>query len=296
VKLPIKITLAVLSPALAMAGVAGDWGGILTYAQGSHHVVLHITGPDTDLKATNDSPDQGVFGVPVPSITLSGARLTYGIPFIGVTFSGDVTANDTIIGTFVQHGTGLPLTLERIVSSPRVIPTLTSPAGVLENGHYHHNLTGVEFYLPDGWSVGRTGPRDGDPNEMTVLVDPSRKTIFASVDMAKVEIPPANLPGVLSRAIPMLIARRNGDTGAGAPHLAQNYKIRAGSEEKTLIGGQQALRAIGEYEQGGKQIAELLTWIFTEHTRTFFFAKMAAEDLSSVQAPFERMVQSARIP
>jgi hypothetical protein len=94
----------------------------------------------------------------------------------------------------------------------------------------------------------------------------------------------------------MLIARRNGDTGAGTPHLAQNYKIRAGSEEKTLIGGQQAVRAIGEYQQGGKQIAELLTWIFTEHTTTFFFAKMAAEDLPSVQAPFERMVQSARTP
>jgi hypothetical protein len=294
--LPIRIVLATLSPALAMAGVAGDWGGILTYAQGSHHMVLHITGPDTDLKATNDSPDQGVFGAPVPSITLSGAKLQYSIPFIGVTFSGDVTANGAIVGTFVQHGTGIPLTLERIVATPKVIPPLTAPAGVLENGHYHHNPTGVEFDLPSGWAVGRTLPRDGDPYQLTVLVDPSRKATFASAYMIKMDTPPANIPLLLSRAVPMLIGRRAGQTGATAPHLAANYKIREGSEQKTLIAGRQAVRAIGELDQGGKQFNELLAWIDTEQTRTFFVVRMTPENLAALQAPFEQMLQSARIP
>ena len=94
----------------------------------------------------------------------------------------------------------------------------------------------------------------------------------------------------------MLIGRRAGETAAGPPHLVQNYKIRAGSVERTLIGGQQAVRAIGEYELGGKQIVELLTWIHTEHTGVFFYAKMASEDLPAVQESFERMVQSATIP
>lgn len=226
-KLP--VVLALLSPALGIAGVAGDWAGVLSLPQGPLHIVLHVTGPDTGLKAANDSPDQKVFGAPVTSITLSGSTLQFSISRIDVQFSGDVIADNSIVGTFTQRGMSVPLVLERATAVPRIMPTLTQPAGLLENEHYHHNLTGVEFYLPDGWSVGRTGPRDGDPNEMNVLVDPSRKTIFASVDMAKVDIPPANIAGALSRAVPMLIARRAGETGAGAPHLAQNYKIRAGS-------------------------------------------------------------------
>jgi hypothetical protein len=232
----------------------------------------------------------------VPSITLSGAKLQYSIPLIGVTFSGDVTADGAIVGTFVQHGTGIPLTLERIVSTPKVIPTLTSPAGVLENGHYHHNPTGVEFDLPSGWVVGRTLPRDGDPYELTVLVDPSRKATFASAYMIKMDTPPANIPLLLSRAVPMLIGRRAGQTGLTAPHLAANYKIREGSEQKTLIAGHQAVRAIGELDQGGKQFNELLAWIDTEQTRTFFVVRTAPENLAALQAPFEQMLQSARIP
>jgi len=38
--------------------------------------------------------------------------------------------------------------------------------------------------------------------------------------------------------------------GAGATHLAQNYKMRDGSVEQTFISGYQAVRAIGEFEQG----------------------------------------------
>ena len=105
-KLVICTAITLLAPMLSAAGVAGDWVGVLTTPHDSHRVVLHITGPDNDLKATNDSPDQRVFGVPVPSITLSGSTLEYSIPLIGVKFSGDVLPNDTIAGTFSQHGTG----------------------------------------------------------------------------------------------------------------------------------------------------------------------------------------------
>jgi hypothetical protein len=296
VKLPASIVLAALFPALGMAGVAGDWAGVITFGRQSLHFVLHVTGPDTQLRATHDSPDQKAFGMPVPSITFSDSQLQFSIPLVDVKFSGVLYPDGSIVGTFIQHGTGVPLVLQRTAAAARVAPALTQPAGILENGRYHHNLTGVEFDLPSGWSVGRTGPRDGDPMEMTVLVDPGDKAIFASVDMQKVETLPTNIRGALWRAVPMLVARRAGQTGAGAPHLAQNYKIRDGSVEQTFISGYQAVRAIGEYEQGGKQIAELLTWIYTEHTRTFFFAKMASGDLPAVQAPSERMVQSARIP
>jgi hypothetical protein len=114
--------------------------------------------------------------------------------------------------------------------------------------------------------------------------------------MVKGNIPPANISLVLDSGVRMLIARRSGQTGQGAPHLAANYKIREGSQQKTLIGGHQALRAIGELEQNGKPFVELLAWIDTEQTRTFFVMKTAAENLGALQEPFEQMLQSTRIP
>jgi hypothetical protein len=151
VKLRIGFVVALLFPALGMAGVAGDWAGVVTFGQESLHFVLHVTGPDAALKATHDSPDQRAFGIPVPAITFSDSTLQFSIPLNDVKFSGLLYPNGSIVGTFIQHGTGVPLVLERTASVPRVIPALTQPAGVLENGRYHHNLTGLNSTcLPGG--------------------------------------------------------------------------------------------------------------------------------------------------
>lgn len=95
----------------------------------------------------------------------------------------------------------------------------TEPAGVLKDRHYHHNLTGVEFDLPPGWSIGITKPIDGNPKEMTVLVDPDARAIFASVLMSRVDTPAASIAGALSRAVPQLLARR---AGSLPPHRVPN--------------------------------------------------------------------------
>ena len=276
------------------AAIAGDWGGV--GPQGRRFIV-HITGPDNALKATNDSPDQNTFGVPVPSITFSGATLQFSIPLIDLKYTGDLTANGTIIGTLTQRGSGIPFTLERVANAPKPpAPVLSQPAGTLSNGRYHHNNTGVEFDLPTGWAIGVTRPRDGDPNTLTVLADPARRVIFASADMRKAELPVANISGALSRAVPVLIGRRAGQTGQTAPHLAQNYTIRPGSEQRTLIGGEQAVQAIADYQENGKPIVELLTWVYSEHTHVFFMTKMPAENLPVEQPLFDQMVRSASVP
>jgi hypothetical protein len=290
-------TMAALASANAST-IAGDWIGTHETPQGPRRIVLHLSGDDNALRATTDSPDQRVYGIPVPSVSLDGLTFRFGIPRLDVQYSGVIHADGSIAGTFVQHGTATPLVFERAANLPRVAPqtALAGPAGVVQDGRYHHNLTGVEFDVPYGWSIGVTRPADGDPNNMTVLVDPERKALFASVMMKKANIPPAQIPAALSVAVPELLARRAGQTGARGQHLAANYSIRPGSMEQTAIGGQQALRAIGEYERGGVKMAELLAWIYTEHTTTFFFAQMQAANLPTVQTAFERMLQSARVP
>jgi len=191
------------------------------------------------------------------------------------------------------RGSKVALALQRYGVRSASPGTPAPPAGVLNSGHYHHNLTGVEFDLPSGWSVGITRPIDGNPQEMTVLVDPEGRAIFASVDMLKVDTPASSIPGALSRTVPQLLTRR---AGSLPPHRVPNYQIRPGSEVQTSIGGNQAVQAIGEYKQGGQNIAERLTWVFTEHTRVYFFAKTTADDLPALQISFDQLIQSARIP
>jgi beta-lactamase regulating signal transducer with metallopeptidase domain len=172
-------------------------------------------------------------------------------------------------------------------------PQTGEPYGVLQGNHYHHNLSGVEFELPAGWSLGHTGPADGDPVAMTTLIDPDGKTIFASVFMKPANTPAASIPGALDRAIPGLLVRRGAPRGV---HAALNYRIREGSEQHTWINGNQALRAIGENEQGNQKLVEFLTWIYTEHTRVYFFARTTLPDEDSVQITFDQLLQSAKIP
>jgi beta-lactamase regulating signal transducer with metallopeptidase domain len=190
-----------------------------------------------------------------------------------------------------------------LIGQPQAVPLQSAaagpaqvtaePFGVLQGNRYHHNLTGVEFDVPSGWSLGLTRTVDGDAREMTVFHDPDAKSIFASIFMAPANTPETSIPGALSRAIPQLLQRRAGATGV---HAARNYKIREGSVEQTWIGGHQAVRAIGEYQLGDQDMAELLTWIYTEHTRTFFFVKTTAADLESLRIPYQQMLESAKIP
>jgi hypothetical protein len=295
-KLILCAALLTSLPLAATAELAGDWVGVVNFSQQSLHFVLHISGPDSSLKATHDSPDQNGYGMPVSSITFSGATLQFSIQPLGVTYSGDLNSTGAIVGTFTQRGSSLPLVLARAVIAPRPAPALTGAAGELRDGLYHHNESGVEFNLPAGWSVGQPAPAQGNPIYMTVLLDPEHRALFLSADMRKDEIHLETIQRSLSNALSMLIARRAGQTGAGAPHLAANYKIREGSEEHTIIGGQQALRAVGEYERNGRKITELLTWICTEHTHVFFFAQVPADKVPSLQPVLEQIIQSARIP
>jgi hypothetical protein len=81
---------------------------------------------------------------------------------------------------------------------------------------------------------------------------------------------------------------------AAAPILP--FRIRAGSVEHTVINGQQALHAIGEYQQLGQPIIELLVWVYTEHARAYLLLRAGPSEIEALQPAFEQLIQSARIP
>lgn len=78
--------------------------------------------------------------------------------------------------------------------------------------------------------------------------------------------------------------------------MTPNYTIREGSVDQSSIGGHQAVRAIGDFTRGDKSFSELVAWIDTENTRTYFFLRTLAKDLPDVEAAFNQMLETAKIP
>lgn len=289
--------LAILFPVLASAQLAGDWAGVIAAdSQAPRRFVVHFMGPDNSLRGTADSPDQGRYGVPIESITFSNSTLKFTLPRNEVEYSGALKGGGALVGTFTQHGVGLPLVLGRMAKGSDAAGVPAESLYTVQNGRYHDNLSGVEFDLPSGWYVTRTSPAPGNPGGVRVFADPSGKAMVITANMFKAEIPAGDVSNALAQVIPHQIAMRAGVTGQGPLHMQPNYKIRDGSLDQTYIGGHQAVRAVGEYERGGKSFAELLAWVYTEHTKTYFMLRAASEDLPELQAPFDEMLQSAKIP
>jgi hypothetical protein len=253
-------------------------------ARATLRFILHISGSDNGLTATYDSPDQLGFGRAVDSISFRGSTLTFEISRINVRFTGDLLDDGTIGGELVQRGVGVPLVLAR--SSGAAPPA----SGSVENGRYHNDQTGLEFELPPGFSLRDTANYINNNGWQATITDSQRSNaLVAAVWMAKRSLPEKRIPSILDGEIPAKIARR---TDPNHP-----YEIPADSIQKISINGRPAISAIGRYQQtDGQKMAELLTWIVTEHTEVHFYAMVPVDILPDVQWRFDQMVQSAMVP
>lgn len=288
--------LAILFPVLAQAEMAGDWVGVLATSQGDRRIVLHITGPDTQLKGASDSPDQGQYNVPVPSISFSDSTLRFSIPVYDVEYSGILNGNGSVVGSFTQHGSSKTVVLKRSDNASRVMPPGSHLETVVEKGRVHHNATGVEFDLPESWSFVRTQFNRGNNGAVSIFHDSSGKAFAINIWMMHTDAFPGDISAAYDMALKHEVLTRAGEVDGGNQRLIPNYRILAGSVQKTAIAGNQAMLALGEFQHDGKTYNELLAWIFTEHTRTHFVVRTLPENLAAVQETFEQMLQSATIP
>lgn len=95
--------------------IDGDWLGTLDTGMGKLRLVLHITNTADGLTATMDSLDQGANGMPVNSITRTGAELKFEMKSIGGSYDGTIGADlSTISGTWTQMGKSFPLVLKPV--------------------------------------------------------------------------------------------------------------------------------------------------------------------------------------
>jgi len=166
--------------------------------------------------------------------------------------------------------------------------------GVVQNGRYHHNLTGVEFDLPPGWSH-RVTDQSSDNGQMAILSEASFNDAFVGIWMIQEHIRPENITARLRLAIPQKVRQREG---------IRNYAMRPESIQLTTINGRQAIRAVADFVGGvnesngfnGDNMTEIMAWIFTEKTRAFFHARVPRDEVSGFQPRFEQVIQSAQVP
>jgi fermentation-respiration switch protein FrsA (DUF1100 family) len=101
--------------------IEGIWMGNLTVQGGLElRIVFNIsTNPDGSINASMDSPDQGVSGIPVESVSYKNGNLNLGVKSIPGSFEGIYQENNkTIEGEWKQAGSVFPLVLNRIEKAP----------------------------------------------------------------------------------------------------------------------------------------------------------------------------------
>jgi len=95
--------------------IDGDWLGTLDSGMGKLRLLLHITNTEDGLTATMDSLDQSANGIPVNSITRTGAELKFEMKSIGGSYEGTIGSDlGTISGTWTQMGKTFPLVLKPV--------------------------------------------------------------------------------------------------------------------------------------------------------------------------------------
>src|SRR5689334_24714525 len=90
----------ILSGGLGLAtaqDVTGDWLGTLAMPNGERRIALHISKAGDGLKATLDSVEQAVTGVPLDPVTLAGSTLTFAANAFHLSYEGKVDVAGTAI-------------------------------------------------------------------------------------------------------------------------------------------------------------------------------------------------------
>jgi len=104
---------AFMAASLQAQNPVGDWHGELNVNGAVLHLVVHFRQDSAGrLKASVDSPDQGVSAIPVTSVSVADSVLKMDMPSIGGAYEGRISADrQSIEGSWSQPAGRLPLVL-----------------------------------------------------------------------------------------------------------------------------------------------------------------------------------------
>ncbi len=162
------------SSTYAQDAFIGSWAGSLEAGGSELRIVFHIEqAEDGSLTASMDSPDQGVTGIPVSSVSVEGDSLTLEASGINGQYDGVLTADESAIeGTWTQGGRSFPLTLAPATESdtaPPPRPQHPEPPYpyATEDVTFQHNDAGITL------AGTLTRPEGAEPHPAVVLVSGS---------------------------------------------------------------------------------------------------------------------------
>jgi hypothetical protein len=118
---PIVLFLILATPALAAEPAIGDWSGVIKVGDVSLRLALHVTNTGKGLRATFDSIDQKVLGMPVDTIEVQGSQLKFEIAVIQASYTGTLDkAGTTLTGSWSQVGMSFPVTFRKTIPAKPV--------------------------------------------------------------------------------------------------------------------------------------------------------------------------------
>jgi fermentation-respiration switch protein FrsA (DUF1100 family) len=160
------LSMSVLAQAPSPA--VGDWVGALDVGGTKLRLVLHVTGGEAGLRATLDSVDQGVTGIPVDVITFEGKSLHLELSSIGGSYQGTLDdAGNAFAGTWKQGAATLPLRFERTNDASSFIPKRPQEP----KPPFPYDVEDVTFANGDVKLAGTlTIPRSAGPHPAVLLI------------------------------------------------------------------------------------------------------------------------------
>jgi len=109
-------------PDIQLENLIGSWEGSASIAGMKLRVIFNLTADTSgNIRATMDSPDQGVNDIPIEKVTLKNQQLDLEIKALKGTFEGIVKEDlSTITGKIYQSGQSFPVVLKRLKQSIKI--------------------------------------------------------------------------------------------------------------------------------------------------------------------------------
>ncbi len=135
---------------VAPKGPEGYWQGRLKFLLTNTPLGIHVTRhKDGSLAATLDSPDEGVFKLPLNEVVFKDGTLRFALKVSSAAFEGKVKEDGSeLAGKWKQSGLALPITFRRAAK----VPVFTRPQDpkkpypyVEEEVAYENKKAGVKF-------------------------------------------------------------------------------------------------------------------------------------------------------
>lgn len=111
----ILCSLALVAAAADAPPILGNWEGSLDTPAGEYPIILHVTqGKDGKLTGTMDSPEQGVKGLAITTMTFNGTDFHFEIKPVNGIYDGKVKDDHSAItGEWDGPMGKMPLNLKR---------------------------------------------------------------------------------------------------------------------------------------------------------------------------------------